>query len=88
VPEKGYLTDTAYGPGWACERGLRRQGEDCIALTVPDNAYLDEDDRGEGWTCARGFRKAGGACVALELPENAHLNYTGGHVDRVDRRLT
>jgi hypothetical protein len=60
VPENGYLDSS--GNGWRCERGFRREGSTCSALSVPANAYIDYS--GDEWRCIDGFRRQGAQCVA------------------------
>ena len=64
----------SYG-GWQCNRGYRRDGEACVAITVPLNAHLDR--YGRGWECDRGHRKDGEVCVAFNIPSNAYLHASG-----------
>ena len=77
VPENGYLTDSAYGSGWQCERGYRAINEICVAIRVPESGYLADAGYGPGWRCDRGYRAVDEACVAVQVPENAHTDLFG-----------
>jgi hypothetical protein len=81
APSNGYLTNSAYGSGWACDRGYRAEAADCVAVVVPVNAYYVDASFGSGWKCDRGYADVGKACVPVQLPDNAHLDYSGSGWD-------
>ena len=39
-------TAKAYGSGWKCDRGYRKNAGSCIAVTLPENAYLTDSSYG------------------------------------------
>jgi hypothetical protein len=61
VPPNGYLNDSTYGSGWACNRGYRADGGTCIELRLPANAHIDYS--GNGWDCNEPYRKRNSECV-------------------------
>jgi hypothetical protein len=65
VPPRGYLTETSYGSGWACERGYRAAGDDCVEVEVPENAHLDFS--GNDWECDKPYSKRSDRCAPSSL---------------------
>ena len=74
VPENGYLTNSNYGEGWACERGVRPGQGGCSRIVLPGNAYLTDAASGPGWACDRGYAARAGGRACIEVPESAHPN--------------
>jgi hypothetical protein len=50
-----------FGHDWECNRGFRRQGDECLPIQVPANAKLDT--LGNDWECKSGFRRIRNECV-------------------------
>ena len=46
VPEHAYIT---YGDSWACERGFKRDDDECQSIKLPEHAFLTEGYWGVGW---------------------------------------
>src|SRR5271170_7159112 len=74
LPENAYLSDDTYGPGWACKREYKADGNSCVAVKLPPNAFLVGSSYSDDWECDRGFRKAGAACVPVIVPKNGYLS--------------
>ncbi len=71
VPENAFLRSSGYS--WQCDRGYRKDRENCVLIDLPDKAYLTDNGSGSGWSCERGFTASSGACVAIAVPENGYL---------------
>ena len=57
VPEHAYST---YGDSWKCERGFKRDEDECQSIQVPEHAFLAGS--GDSWKCERGFNREGDRC--------------------------
>ena len=57
VPEHAYIT---YGDSWKCERGFKRDEDECQSIKVPEHAFLT--DNGNSWKCERGFSRDENSC--------------------------
>ena len=51
-----------FGAGWECDRGYRKSGELCTALTIPRTAHLDSS--GNDWICDPGYERKVETCSA------------------------
>lgn len=68
----------SYGDGWQCARSFRREGNECVAITIPTNAYATNRTYGSGWSCLHGFQEVDGAnCVEVKTPEGSYLDPSG-----------
>ncbi len=56
---------SAYGSGWVCNHGYKRQGSGCAEINVPVNASA----YGSGWVCNLGFKRQGQKCVEMSKKE-------------------
>lgn len=66
---------TPYGPGWTCDRGFYRHGNNCLPVKVPIHGKLNY--LGHGWECERGFYQYGKECLPVKIPTHGKLNYLG-----------
>ena len=55
----------AYGSGWVCLNGYKKQGNECIEIDVPANAMA----HGSGWVCNLGYKKQGSSCTEMTKME-------------------
>ncbi len=61
VPEHAFVD---YKNHWKCERGFKREDDECQSIKVPEHAFLT--DYGDSWKCERGFKREGDRCSPNE----------------------
>ncbi len=66
---------SGFGDRWQCDRGFKRDGDQCVEIQVPEHAFLALG--GAGWRCERGFRRIDDRCDAIQLPKHAFLSHDG-----------
>ena len=78
-----------FGGRWECDKGFRKTGDACVAMTAPANAFTTDVTYGKGWECKRGFVDKNETCVAVIVPPNAFLSAYGDtwHCARTFQRM-